>query len=92
MREDPSLVLIDQILKAGGNVRVYDPVAMEETEHRIGDSIVYAKDIYDATLEADAILLVTECNEFRLPAWEMVEKTLKKLVVFDGRKFIIDKK
>lgn len=85
MREAPSLVLIDQILKAGGKVRAYDPVAMEETERRIGDSIVYAKDIYDATLEADAILLVTEWNEFRLPAWEVVKKTLKKPVVFDGR-------
>lgn len=85
MREAPSLVLIDQILKAGGKVRVYDPVAMEETERRIGDSIVYAKDIYDATLEADAILLVTEWNEFRLPAWEVVKKTLNKPVVFDGR-------
>lgn len=85
MREAPSLVLIDQILKAGGKVRAYDPVAMEETERRIGDNIVYAKDIYDATLEADAILLVTEWNEFRLPAWEVVKKTLKKPVVFDGR-------
>lgn len=85
MREAPSLVLIDKILKAGGQVRAYDPVAMEEAHHRLGDTIVYAKDIYDATLEADAILLVTEWNEFRLPAWEVIKKTMKKPIVIDGR-------
>lgn len=85
MREAPSLVLIDKILKAGGQVRVYDPVAMEETERRIGKSVIYAKDIYDATLDADAILMVTEWNEFRLPTWEVIRKTMKKAVVFDGR-------
>lgn len=85
MREAPSLVLIDKILKAGGQVRVYDPVAMEETERRIGKTVIYAKDIYDATLDADAILMVTEWNEFRLPAWEVIRKTMKKAVVFDGR-------
>ncbi len=85
MREAPSLVLINKILKAGGQVRVYDPVAMEETERRIGKTVIYAKDIYDATLDADAILMVTEWNEFRLPAWEVIRKTMKKAVVFDGR-------
>ncbi|MBB4036658.1 UDPglucose 6-dehydrogenase [Dysgonomonas hofstadii] len=86
MREAPALVLIDKILKAGGKVRAYDPVAMKEAEHRhLGDSIVYAKDIYDATLDADAILMITEWNEFRLPTWEVIKKTMKKPVVFDGR-------
>lgn len=85
MREAPSLVLIDKILKAGGKVRAYDPVAMEEAHRRLGDTIVYAKDIYDATLEADAILMVTEWNEFRLPAWEVIKKTMKKPIVIDGR-------
>lgn len=86
MREAPSLVLIDQILNAGANVRVYDPVAMEEAKHlKLGDTVVYTKDIYDATLDTDAILLVTEWNEFRLPAWEVIKKTMKKQVVFDGR-------
>ena len=86
MREAPSLVLIDKILKAGGKVRAYDPVAMEEAQqHKIGDSIIYAKDIYDATLDADAILMVTEWNEFRLPTWEVIKKTMNKPVVFDGR-------
>ncbi|WP_029904190.1 UDP-glucose/GDP-mannose dehydrogenase family protein [Prevotella sp. 10(H)] len=86
MREAPSLVLIDKILKAGGKVRAYDPVAMEEARnHKLGDTIVYAKDIYDATLDADAILMVTEWNEFRLPTWEVIKKTMNKPVVFDGR-------
>ncbi|GAB6120944.1 UDP-glucose dehydrogenase family protein [Dysgonomonas termitidis] len=86
MREAPSLVLIDKILKAGGKVRAYDPVAMEEARlHKPGDTIVYAKDIYDATLDADAILMVTEWNEFRLPTWEVIKKTMNKPVVFDGR-------
>lgn len=85
MREAPSLVLIDQILKAGGKVKAYDPIAVEESKRRIGDSIYYAKDIYDATVDADAIMLVTEWNEFRLPSWEVIKKTVKTPVVFDGR-------
>ncbi|WP_165022546.1 MULTISPECIES: UDP-glucose dehydrogenase family protein [unclassified Dysgonomonas] len=85
MREAPALVLIDKIIKAGGKVRTYDPVAMEEARHKLGDTVVYAKDIYDATLDADAILMVTEWNEFRLPTWEVIKKTMKKPVVFDGR-------
>lgn len=85
MREAPSLVLIDRILAAGGQVRVYDPVAMPEAKHKLGDSVVYAKDIYDATLDADAILMVTEWNEFRLPGWGVIKKTMKKPVMFDGR-------
>lgn len=86
MREAPSLVLIDRIIKAGAKVRVYDPVAMTEAEkHHLGDSVIYAKDIYDATLDADAVLMVTEWNEFRLPTWDVIKKTMKKPVVFDGR-------
>lgn len=86
MREAPSLVLIEKILKAGGKVKAYDPVAMKEAkEHKLGDTIFYAKDIYDATLDADAILMVTEWNEFRLPTWEVIKKTMRKPVVFDGR-------
>ncbi|NDV95957.1 UDP-glucose/GDP-mannose dehydrogenase family protein [Dysgonomonas sp. 521] len=85
MREAPSLVIIDRILQAGGKVRAYDPVAMEEAKRHLGDSIIYAKDIYDATLDADAIMMVTEWNEFRLPTWEVIRKTMNKPVVFDGR-------
>lgn len=89
MREAPSLVLIDQILKAGGKVKAYDPIAVEESKRRIGDSIYYAKDIYDATVDADAILLVTEWNEFRLPSWDVIKKTVKTPVIFDGRNIYI---
>lgn len=85
MREAPSLVLIEQILKAGGKVKAYDPIAIEEAKRRIGAPIMYAKDAYDATVDADAILLVTEWNEFRLPSWSVIKKTMKKPVVFDGR-------
>ncbi len=86
MREAPSLVLIDRIIEAGAKVKVYDPVAMEEAKkHHLGDSVIYAKDIYDATLDADAILMVTEWNEFRLPTWDVIKRTMRKAVVFDGR-------
>lgn len=85
MREAPALVLIEKLLAAGVKVRVYDPVAMEETQRRIGDAVEYAKDMYDATLEADSIFLVTEWNEFRLPSWSVVKKLVNKSLVFDGR-------
>ena len=69
MREAPSLILIDKLLNAGCKVRVYDPAAMTECRRRIGDSVCYATDMYDAALDADALMLVTEWKEFRLPSW-----------------------
>lgn len=91
MREAPSLVLIDKLLKAGCKVRAYDSAAMDECRHRIGESIYYAKDMYDAVLDADALMLVTEWKEFRLPSWAVIKKTMEKPVVLDGRN-IYDKK
>lgn len=85
MREAPSLVVIEKLLEAGANIRAYDPVAMEEAERRLDDKITYSKDIYDATLDADAIILVTEWNEFRLPSWSAIKKLVKQPVIFDGR-------
>lgn len=85
MREASSLVLIDLLLKAGCEVRAYDPVAMEESKRRIGNSIYYACDMYDALLDADALLLVTEWKEFRLPAWGVIKKAMKQYVILDGR-------
>ena len=85
MREAPSLVLIDKLLKAGCKVRAYDSAAMDECRRRIGESIYYAKDMYDAVLDADALMLVTEWKEFRLPAWGVVKKTMKQPVILDGR-------
>lgn len=91
MREAPSLVLIDMLLKAGCTVRAYDPAAMEEAKRRIGDTIYYACDMYDALLDADALLMLTEWKEFRLPGWGVIKKAMKQLVILDGRN-IYDKK
>ena len=85
MREAPALVLIEKLRKAGCVVRAYDPAAMGESERRIGDTIFYACDMYDALLDADALMLVTEWKEFRLPAWGVVKKTMKQPVILDGR-------
>ena len=85
MREAPSLVLIDLLTAAGCEVRVYDPVAMEECKRRIGDKVVYCRDKYEAVVDADALLLVTEWKEFRVPSWEVLRKTMRGKVVIDGR-------
>lgn len=91
MREAPALVLIDKLLKAGCQIRAYDPAAMQECKHRIGDSVYYACDMYDAVLDADALMLVTEWKEFRLPSWAVIRKTMAQQIVLDGRN-IYDKK
>ena len=85
MREAPALVLIDKLLKAGCQVRAYDPAAVQECKRRIGDSIYYACDMYDAVLDADALMLVTEWKEFRLPSWAVIKKTMAQQIVLDGR-------
>ena len=85
MREATSLVTIGHLLQAGCTVRVFDPVAMSECKRRMGDAVVYARDMYDAVLEADALLLLTEWKQFRLPSWEVVRRSMKSPVVFDGR-------
>ena len=85
MREAPALVLIDKLIEAGADVKVYDPVAMDECKRRIGDKVVYATDMYDAVLDADALLLVTEWKEFRMPSWGVLKKTMRQAVVVDGR-------
>ncbi|MDR0232338.1 MAG: UDP-glucose/GDP-mannose dehydrogenase family protein [Dysgonamonadaceae bacterium] len=85
MREAPSLVLIDKILGAGGLVSVYDPVAMQEAKRCLGDKVTYGKDIYDVALDADAIVLVTEWKEFRLPSWNAIKKIMKTSLILDGR-------
>lgn len=86
MRESPSIVIIDELLAAGAKVKAYDPIAMKEAQHiYIGDKITYAKDSYDALVDADALLLVTEWSEFRIPSWSAVGKLLHNKVIFDGR-------
>ena len=84
MREAPALVLIDKLLKAGCQIRAYAPAAMQECKRRIGD-------MYDAVLDADALMLVTEWKEFRLPSWAVIRKTMAQQIVLDGRN-IYDKK
>ncbi|TRX45029.1 UDP-glucose/GDP-mannose dehydrogenase family protein [Bacteroides sp. HF-5092] len=91
MREAPALVLIDKLLKAGCKVRAYDPAAVQECKRRIGETIYYACDMYDAVLDADVLMLVTEWKEFRLPSWAVIKKTMSQQIVLDGRN-IYDKK
>lgn len=85
MRESPSLVLIEQLLDAGATVRAFDPVAMEECHRRIGDKIMYASNMYDALEGADAMVVVTEWQEFKVPKFTYIEKALKNKIIFDGR-------
>jgi UDPglucose 6-dehydrogenase len=85
MREAPSLVIIDKILKAGGKVKAFDPIAMPETKHRIGDIIEYSKNEYDALQNADALMIVTEWADFRSPNFDRIKKILINPIVFDGR-------
>lgn len=85
MREAPSLVLIDLLLKAGCRVTAYDPVAVPEAKRRIGDRIRYAKDIYEAVTDADVLMIVTEWKEFRLPSWLRIKQQMKMPLILDGR-------
>jgi UDPglucose 6-dehydrogenase len=85
-REAPAFIVIDELLAAGVTVQAFDPEAMENTrEYRFGDRITYAKNAYAALENADALLLVTEWNEFRMPDWKKIKQSLKQPVVFDGR-------
>ena len=85
MRESTALVMIDKLLDAGCKIRVYDPIAMDECRRRVGDKVTYCRDMYDAVLDADAMLLLTEWKEFRLPTWGVIRKAMKKPLVIDGR-------
>lgn len=85
MREAPSLVIIHKLMEAGCEISAYDPVAMPESRRRIGEVIRYAKDIYDAVVDADALLLITEWKEFRMPSWTAIKKLMANPLVIDGR-------
>jgi UDPglucose 6-dehydrogenase len=85
MREAPSLVIIEQLRALGATIRVYDPVAMEEAKHSLGDTVEYAKDEYDACIDADAMILVTEWSEFRMPNFRILDKLMRERTIFDGR-------
>ncbi|MGL5318631.1 MAG: UDP-glucose dehydrogenase family protein [Bacteroidales bacterium] len=85
MREATSIVLIRQLLAAGCKVVVYDPVAMEECRHFFGNRITYAKEMYEAVLDAHALFLVTEWKEFRMPSWKVIRRTMAGSLIIDGR-------
>lgn len=85
MRCAPSLEVIDYLTKAGAEVVVFDPVAMDECRRRVGDAVRYAKDMYDACVDADALALLTEWKQFRLPSWPVVARAMRGNTVVDGR-------
>ena len=85
MREAPSLVIIEKLLGAGAKVKAYDPVAMKEASHTLGESITYAEEQYEALIDADCLLLVTEWSEFKFPNLKIMRKLLNQPVIFDGR-------
>jgi len=85
MREATALVMIGLLTQAGANVRVYDPVAMAECRRRVGDRVEYARDMYEAVVDADALLLLTEWKEFRLPGWNVLKKLMRQCILIDGR-------
>lgn len=85
MREAPALVVIDKLLKDGANVRVFDPIAMDECKRRIGDTVTYCKNMYDAADGADVFALMTEWRQFRMPSWNVIQKVMAGNFVVDGR-------
>jgi len=85
MREAPSLVLINSLLENGVTVNAYDPIAMHETKRILGDKIKYCKDMYETLIGADALAVVTEWSEFRLPNFKVMDKLMNDKVIFDGR-------
>lgn len=85
MREATALVMIQKLIETGCKVKVYDPIAINECKRRIGNTVEYATDMYDAVLNADALLLLTEWKQFRMPSWGVVKKTMNQAVLIDGR-------
>lgn len=85
MREATSLVTIELLLQAGCRIRVYDPVAMDECRRRVGDKVEYSQDMYEAVLDADALLLLTEWKQFRMPSWGVITRAMREKLVIDGR-------
>ncbi len=91
MREAASLVTIADLLEAGAQVRVFDPAAMDECRRRLGDRVTYAGDMYEAADGADALVLVTEWKQFRLPSWSVLRKVMRVPVMVDGRNIYVRK-
>ena len=86
MRDAPSLLLVDALVKAGCVVKAYDPIAIPEAKRRLGeDHIIFVDDMYDALIDADCLMLVTEWKQFRLPSWAVIRKLMKTPYILDGR-------
>lgn len=85
MREAPALVVIDKLINDGVTVKVYDPIAMSECCQRIGNKVIYCKDMYEAVIDADALALITEWKQFRMPSWVVMKKVMAQPIVVDGR-------
>ena len=85
MREAPSLLVIDKLLSDGATVRVFDPIAMEECKRRIGDSVTYCKNMYDAADGAIVFAFMSEWRQFRMPSWNVIQKVMNGNVIIDGR-------
>ena len=85
MRESTALVIIKLLKEAGCTIRAFDPVAMDESRRRVGDDVIYCRDKYEAVFHADALLLLTEWKEFRLPSWDVVGSAMNKKLIIDGR-------
>ena len=85
MREAPSLTIINALLEGGATVKAYDPVALHEAKHLFNGNVSFTEDAPTATKDADALILVTEWAEFRLPDWEVIQNNMKEHVIFDGR-------
>lgn len=88
MREAPSLVLIEKLIAEGATVSAYDPIAMHEAQRILGDKIKYCKDMNEALIGADALAIVTEWSEFRLPNFRVMARLMNNKVIFDGRNIL----
>lgn len=86
MREAPSLTLIESLLAAGCQVQAFDPIAITEAKRRLGeDTITFCTDMYDACIDADALVIVTDWKQFRVPSWAVLRKTMRGRLIVDGR-------
>ncbi|HMT10866.1 MAG TPA: UDP binding domain-containing protein, partial [Ignavibacteria bacterium] len=85
MREAPSVIIINELLKHGAKVKVYDPAAMENSKYYLNENVIYAEDEYAASKDADALVILTEWNEFRNPDFDRLKSGMKNNLIFDGR-------
>lgn len=85
MRESPAITIINMLLDKGAKIKAYDPKAMETAKIIFGDKIVYSSNSYEALENADALILITEWNEFKRPSFDKIKSKLKEPIIFDGR-------